>query len=607
MRLLINKERSNDAVGGNQGENNEASPCESSCSCTGVNSEKELTESPPSTHSDRDEGRRRFAFFRRGRGEQCVKDGEKQRIELSSSESGQGSSHVDTSVAAVDVDVESESLLKCSNSNEDSCNKVDEGNRDGNQSTDIKENKSSAKFNWFGLLSKNDQTTSCEENERGCESSVEHQTSAVKDSDEQLNRINRIDGDAATNNETESVSLQHDDICVSTKEVHTDTAKPRFNWFGLLQPSQSASSCMEEDSCAMQQVEDEQRLVKTDGDGKDEADIDDCYEEEGSGDDDIACSDDECSRNADFDDKESSAEVSTGEISPDDSMDTDDMIQAILGLQAQFDECSAQDQQEEQQHPRCDHDLQCVASIDVMKPDDTESECFVKKQTPLSDEILALWRRRQRLKRKLQIDGPIPETPAPKTMKMLATSQMEVGGGRNEENLRSLELEAHRIDTNSDEKMTKMEIMSAEEKAHEDLLYDVFLHDCLLMAGEEPLDGYDNRGWYSITTTREDGEADLEYMDTSTMHVATEKEDAIVNKSNRWLDGIGNAALFIFAPDLYFIQQMSESSLREPKYLPTSNKEDGEQDAGQKRGWFGKMFTNGRKLKEDVDFSQVPS
>ena len=90
------------------------------------------------------------------------------------------------------------------------------------------------------------------------------------------------------------------------------------------------------------------------------------------------------------------------------------------------------------------------------------------------------------------------------------------------------------------------------------------------------------------------------------MDVATE-EDAIVNKSNRWLDGIGNAALFIFAPDLYFIQQMNESSLQEPKYLPTSNKEDGEQDAGHERGWFGKLFINRRKLKEDVDFSQIPS
>ncbi len=616
MRWLIKRERSNDdAVGDSQGGDDCASPRESSpCACTekiGVTADEELIESFPSTHSDLDahegEGRRRFALFRRRGSRPCEEDGENQRIELTSSGSDQDSPNAETAVAAV----KDASLLNCSDE-ELNNSEVDEGDKDDDQTIYIKEGgDSSGKFNWFGLLSKNDRTTSsCEENESDSESSIEQQTGAVKDSDEQLNRI---DGDAVAEYEADSSVLEHD-MCVSAKEDHIDLTTPRrFSWFGLVQPQQSASSCMENDSSAsaMQEDKDEKKLAKSDDEGKDkeeEIDEDGCTMEEGSGVDDIACSDDECCQNADAEDKESSAEeVSTGENSPDDSVDTDDLVEGILRLQAQFDECSAQDQEEEQQSPFRDHDLQCVASIDVMTNNNTESESFVKKETPLNDEILALWRRRQRLKRKLQFDGPIPETSssAPKSMKMLAATQLEAGGGRNEENLRSLDLEAHLIDTNSGEKMAKMEIMSAEEKAHEDLLYDMFLQDCLLMAGEEPLDGYDNRGWYSITTTREDGEADLEYMDTSTMDVATEDDGN--DTSNRWLNGIENAALFIFAPDLYFIKQMNEESLQQPKYLPTSNKEDDEQDEGQERGWFGKLFTNKRKLKEDVEFSQIPS
>ncbi|KAK1747507.1 hypothetical protein QTG54_001470 [Skeletonema marinoi] len=363
---------------------------------------------------------------------------------------------------------------------------------------------------------------------------------------------------------------------------------------------------MEDDACEIQ-GEHEHGLVRKDDEGEvreelegddDEGDV---QEEEG-GDEEEVCTDDSIYAPG----RESSAEVSTDENRSDDSMDTHDIVLDISDderLQALFDKCSSQDQQEEQQHSCCDDDeprdegdVRYDSSSHTMNNDNAESEFFVKKESPLSDEILALWQRRQRLKRKLQIDGPIRETSAPASMKMLGTSQMEVGGGRNEENMRSLELEAHLIDTHSDRKMAKMEIMTAEEKEREDLLYDLWLQDCLLMAGEEPQDGYDNLGWYSVTTQREDGEADLEYMDTSAMHVATE-DDAIVDKSNRWLDGIGNAALFIFAPDLFFIQQMNESSLQ-AQYHPTSNKEDGEQDSGQKQGWFKKMFTNEGRRKD---------
>mmetsp|Transcript_13377 Transcript_13377/g.20114 ORF Transcript_13377/g.20114 Transcript_13377/m.20114 type:complete len:600 (-) Transcript_13377:13-1812(-) len=598
MRWSNIRDRADDAVVG--GSTVESSSQSISCrEKTGVNShDEELIELPKSTHSDRDEGRLRFSLFRRRRTNPDVENDECERIELLSSESDQGGVHnMEMSVAAVAA-VEGTSLLECSN--DDISNRVDESSTHDDQSTDTKEVDSPAKFNWFGLLSKNNQTSSsCEENKRSSKSPVYHQTSAVADDD-----LESVDGDTTDDDEADAGSLQCD-IRDSTAEVHADSAKPRFNWFGLLQPSQSESSCMENDACEIQ-GEHEHGLVRKDDEGevKEEVECDDdegdVQEEEG-GDEEEVCTDYSIYAPG----RESSAEVSTDENRSDDSMDTNDIVLDINDderLQALFDKCSS-DQQEEQQHSCCDDDeprdegdVRYDSSCHIMNNDNAESEFFVKKESPLSDEIVALWQRRQRLKRKLQIDGPIRETSAPASMKMLGTSQMEVGGGRNEENMRSLELEAHLIDTNSDRKMAKMEIMTAEEKEREDLLYDLWLQDCLLMAGEEPQDGYDNLGWYSVTTQREDGEADLEYMDTSAMHVATE-DDAIVNKSNRWLDGIGNAALFIFAPDLYFIQQMNESSLQ-AQYHPTSNKEDGEQDSGQKQGWFKKLFTNEGRRKD---------
>jgi len=590
MRWSNIRDRADDAVVGDSS-TVESSRTSSSSSVekTGVNNDKELLiEMPKSTHIDRDEGRLRFSLFRRRRTNPDVENDECEQIELLSSESDQGGAYADMSVAAVAA-AEGTSLLDCSN--DDISNRVDEASIHDDQSTDTKEVDSPAKFNWFGLLSKNNQTSSsCEENKRSSESSVYHQTSAVADDDS-----DRVDGDTTDDDEADTGGVQCD-TRDSTAEVHADSAKPRFNWFGLLQPSQSESSCMENDACEIQ-GEHEHGLVRKDDEGevkeKVEADDDegDVQEEEG-GDEEEVCTDDSIYAPG----RESSAEVSTDENRSDDSMDTDDIVLDISDderLQALFDKCSSCC---DDVVPRDEGDVRYDASSHIMNNNNAESEFFVKKESPLSDEILALWQRRQRLKRKLQIDGPIRETSAPASMKMLGTSQMEVGGGRNEENMRSLELEAHLIDTNSDRKMAKMEIMTAEEKEREDLLYDLWLQDCLLMAGEEPQDGYDNLGWYSVTTQREDGEADLEYMDTSAMHVATE-DDAIVNKSNRWLDGIGNAALFIFAPDLYFIQQMNESSLQ-AQYHPTSNKEDGEQDSGQKQGWFKKMFTNEGRRKD---------
>lgn len=493
----------------------------------------------------RHEGKRRFLLFRRRRSDLDMETGENERAELLSSESDQDSTYANTTVAAVATGLsrqkEGTSLLDCSNG--EISNGVDEGSIDDDQSSDTKEIGSLATFNWFGLF-KNNGTSSCEEEKRNFEyTSIDNLTSMVVDDDDES--INGVDNDTTA-----------------------DSTKPRFNWFGLLQPSNNASSCVENVACEVHSA-----VIK-----QDEAD-----------DDDGVCSDEGCSQY-------SSAEVS-GKKPSDDSMDTNDIVLDISDderLQALFDKCSAQrsDQQDEQ-HSYYEDDEQCDAISLVMNNDNTESEFFVNKETPLSDEILALWKRRQRLKRKLQIDGPIVNREiAPVSMKMLGTSQMEAGGGRNEENLRSIELESHLIDTNSnyvDRKMAKMEIMTAGEKEREDLLYDLWLHDVCEMAGEEPEYGYDNLGWYSTLTTQEDGEADLHYMNSFAMNVATE-DDSSVNTSNPWLEGIGNAALFIFAPDLYFIQQMNESS--QPQYHATSNKEDGEQDTGQKQGWFKKLFTN---------------
>ena len=544
---------------------------EGSCHIENTKNEKELIEfpQPTITHSDRPEGKRRFSLFRRRRSDIHAEDGENELSELLSSESDQDGPYVETSAASIE---DSTTPLDCGN--EDIYNTVDERSSDADQSNDTKEDDSSAKFNWFGLLKNNPLSR------EDSESSVYHATSAEAEED-CTKSLDRVDSDTIDDDEVDSDCLQRDNISYSMEEVHEDSTKPiRFNWFGLLQPSQSASSCMENYSSVIQQDEDEEEVDEKDIEGED-------TEEAGKADgdeDEMVCSG--CSK-------------SSAEFSSYDSMDTDDIVIEISDderLQDLFEKCSSQHQQEQHQHPLCNDNLQCDANVHVSSNDNDESEFFVKKEAPLSGEILALWQRRQRLKRKLQFDIPIHETPEPTSVKMIGTAQLEAGGGRNEENLRSLELESHLIDTSSDRKMTKMDIMSTEEKVREDLLHDMFLQYCLLMAGEEPHDGWDNLGWYSTLTQREDGEADLEYMNTSTMKVA-KGDDESANKSNRWLDGIGNAALFVFAPELYFIQQMNESSL-ETQYHPASNKEDGEPDVEQqKQGWFRRMLSNegGRK------------
>ena len=527
-----------------------------------------------------DEGKRRFSLFR-GRCSDLNLDldnKENERSELLSSESDQDSAFANTTVPAVAaVDGLSTSLLDCSNE-EISDGGVDEGIIDDDQSTDRKEIDSSAKFNWFGLLKNNQTVSPCEENKRSCEyTSLDNQTNVVVECDEES--LNGIEDDtvdvAVDNTEADRGGFQYD---------RSGGRKPRFNWFGLLQPSQNASSCLENDvselhTAALQKIEDEEGSVRRDEEVE-EKEEDDDNNDEGS--------------QYSFD-RESSAEMSTDENPADDSMDTHDIVLDISDderLQALVNKCSAQrsDQQDEHRHSYGEDDEHCDASSHIMNDDNEESEFFVNRETPLGEEILALWQRRKRLKRKLQIDGPILNRG-----EMIGTSQIEVGGGRNEENLRSLELESHLIETNKTRKMARMEIMMADEKEREDLLYDMWLQDLCEMAGEEPEYGQDKRGWYSTLTQREDGEADLEYRNSSAMVVATEDDDESVNKSNRWLDGVGNAALFVFAPELYFMQQVNEfenQSGPEPKYHVTSSKEEGEQDTEQTQGWFKKMFTS---------------
>ena len=145
-----------------------------------------------------------------------------------------------------------------------------------------------------------------------------------------------------------------------------------------------------------------------------------------------------------------------------------------------------------------------------------------------------------------------------------------------------------------------MEIMLAAEKRREDLLYDMWLQDMALMSGDEPEYGYDGRGWFSTLTQQEDGADDLRYLNSLAMNVST--EDHKSDDSNRWLDMAGNVALLIFAPDLYLVNQMNESSQYSQYHAMENKEEDDQGNAEQKEGWFKKLF-NRRKGNEEVKTS----
>jgi hypothetical protein len=250
----------------------------------------------------------------------------------------------------------------------------------------------------------------------------------------------------------------------------------------------------------------------------------------------------------------------------------------------------------------CCEDNEESNAIDfVMSNDNSESErLLVKKGTDFYS--LEFWRRRYFRKQKFHIDAPILNIRdrASSSNKMLGTSQVEAGGGHNEENLRLLELESHLIETKSnsyiDRKMVRMEVMLTNEKEREDLQYEMMVQNMCVVNGEEPVYGYDNLGWYSTLTQNEDGEDDLDYLNSYSMNVTTEgnKSD---DESNRWLDMAGNVALFILAPDLYFVNQMNKSSLY-PQYQVTSNKKEHDKDTAQKSRWDN-FFSKKKENEED--------
>jgi hypothetical protein len=352
----------------------------------------------------------------------------------------------------------------------------------------------------------------------------------------------------------------------------TDGGARCINWFAFLKPTRN------EDSIEIN------RLLETDQMPTDnDADKEEHCEE---------CSDESCP-------EADSSSMDSGEIVLEISDDE--------RLQALFDKaCSAQQSEQEDgsEDIGCEGD-ECPnysEDYDVNKEDnDPESASLINVSR--DDDIFELWKRRQRLKRKLHIEAPIlnrRDDDTSTSISMLGSVQLEAGGGRNEENLRSLELESHLIDSISnnngtDKKLARMKVMHAEEKEREDELYEQWLLDMAIIDGQEPEYGYDNKGWYSTLTQREDGADDLEYMNSSAMNVSTEDSKRCDDESKRWLDTAGNIALLIFAPDLYFINQSELNT----EYHVTPIKEEGE-DAGieQKDGWFKNLFTKWKGNEE---------
>ena len=401
----------------------------------------------------------------------------------------------------------------------------------------------------------------------------------------------------------------------STNKISGDTPT-KFNWLGLRRNNQTISPRQEyEKSCEYASINeqimiiaDETQSSVDDNDSEIATEVD---ESSNSGEQldktsfeihllletDQMSTDNDADNDGENCEEESCPEADRIPSSSCDSMDSGDIVLEISDderLQALFDQkFSAQqrEQEDESENLECDD----YEGYDVNKVDkDPESASLINVSR--DDDIFQLWKRRQRLKRKLHIEAPIlnkRDDSASASINMLGSVQLEAGGGRNEENLRSLELESHLIDSSSnnngaDKQLARMKVMHAKEKEREDLLYEQWLLDMAIIDGQEPEYGYDNRGWYSTLTQREDGADDLEYMNSSAMNVSTEDSKRCDDESNRWLDTAENIALLIFAPDLYFIKQSELNT----EYHVTPIKEEGE-DAGieQKDGWFKNLFT----------------
>ena len=416
------------------------------------------------------------------------------------------------------------------------------------------------KFYWFGLRRNNQTISPRQEYEKSCEyASINEQIMIIADetksSIDDNNYSDTIEADESSGEQLDK----------------TDGGARCINWFAFLKPTRN------EDSTEIHGLlETDQMSINNDAD----KDVEICEE----------CSDESC--------PEAERIPSYGS-----SMDSGDIVLEISDderLQALFDKaCSAQQSEQEDgsEDIGCEGD-ECPnysEDYDVNKEDnDPESASLINASR--DDDIFELWKRRQRLKRKLHIEAPIlnrRDDDTSTSISMLGSVQLEAGGGRNEENLRSLELESHLIDSISnnngtDKKLARMKVMHAEEKEREDELYEQWLLDMAIIDGQEPEYGYDNKGWYSTLTQREDGADDLEYMNSSAMNVSTEDSKRCDDESKRWLDTAGNIALLIFAPDLYFINQSELNT----EYHVTPIKEEGE-DAGieQKDGWFKNLFT----------------
>lgn len=510
-----------------------------------------------------DEGQRQFSLFRRRRRRtDCDANQDIDKSGLLSKSEQDNNADANTTVAAVmntavgqlACQKEGESLLSGSPGtldrgvHEDSFQDVQSVGSANKSSGDTP-----TKFNWFGLR-RNSQTNISprQEYEKSCEyASINEKNMII--ADEMQSSVDGNDSDAIEADESSEEQLDKTD----------GGARCINNWFDFLKSTRN------EDSIEIH------RLLETDQISTDndiDEDGENCEE----------CSEESC--------PEADRIPSYGS-----SMDSGDIILEISDderLQALFDEkCVAQRSEQEDESEDYEHENYS----EVIKEDsDRESASLINVSG--DDDIFELWKRRQRLKRKLHIEAPMlsrRDDAASTSINMLGSVQLEAGGGRNEENLRSLELESHLIDSSSnnngaDKKMARMRVMHAEEKEREDMLYEQWLLDIAIIDGQEIEYGYDNKGWYSTLTQQEDGADDLSYINSSTMNVSTE-DSKRCDESNQWLDTAGNIALLIFAPDLYFINQSETNT----EYHVTQIKEEGEEDAAieQKDGWFKNLFT----------------
>mmetsp|Transcript_23021 Transcript_23021/g.48118 ORF Transcript_23021/g.48118 Transcript_23021/m.48118 type:complete len:320 (-) Transcript_23021:1454-2413(-) len=153
----------------------------------------------------------------------------------------------------------------------------------------------------------------------------------------------------------------------------------------------------------------------------------------------------------------------------------------------------------------------------------------VNETKNIEDDILMLWKRRRQRENGRKFYLPFQSllgnntTPITKagnseysmSNHLAADARMEAGGGCNEDNLRSLDLQSHmeslklKRETNNYDTMVGMEVMLAEEKEREDILYDLWISSMYGMdVDEEPEFGWDNLGWYETLTNDCDDEYD---------------------------------------------------------------------------------------------------